>query len=79
MLLFIAAMLSSFYPQIKNKRYSIIATVLCIFECIIIFLLSHRYGKALLGLSREESGVLGDGVPGSGNADEEEEDNEGKH
>lgn len=42
------------------------------------FLLSHRYGKALLGLSREESGVLGDGVPGSGNADEEEEDNEGK-
>ncbi|KAJ8728311.1 hypothetical protein PYW08_016696 [Mythimna loreyi] len=34
------------------------------------------YGKALLGLSREESGVLGDGVPGSGNADEEEEDNE---
>ncbi|KAJ8729943.1 hypothetical protein PYW07_016981 [Mythimna separata] len=34
------------------------------------------YGKALLGLSREESGVLGDGVPGSGNADEEDEDNE---
>lgn len=38
----------------------------------------HRYGKALLGLSREESGVLGDGVPGTGNADaEEEDDNEG--
>lgn len=35
-----------------------------------------RYGKALLGLSREESGVLGDGMPGSTNA-EEEEDNEG--
>ncbi|XP_048482678.1 nuclear autoantigenic sperm protein [Plutella xylostella] len=34
------------------------------------------YGKALLGLSREESGVLGDGVPGSGNADEEDEGNE---
>uniref|UniRef100_A0A2H1VJI6 SFRICE_014541 n=1 Tax=Spodoptera frugiperda TaxID=7108 RepID=A0A2H1VJI6_SPOFR len=34
------------------------------------------YGKALLGLSREESGVLGDGVPGSGNADGEEEDEE---
>uniref|UniRef100_A0A2A4ITI6 Tetratricopeptide SHNi-TPR domain-containing protein n=1 Tax=Heliothis virescens TaxID=7102 RepID=A0A2A4ITI6_HELVI len=32
------------------------------------------YGKALLGLSREESGVLGDGMPGSGNADGEEED-----
>lgn len=31
----------------------------------------------MLGLSREESGVLGDGVPGSGNADGEEED-EGK-
>ncbi|CAG9133423.1 unnamed protein product [Plutella xylostella] len=36
----------------------------------------YRYGKALLGLSREESGVLGDGVPGSGNADEEDEGNE---
>lgn len=35
------------------------------------------YGKALLGLSREESGVLGDGVPGTGNADEEE-DSEGQ-
>ncbi|CAB3229825.1 unnamed protein product [Arctia plantaginis] len=34
------------------------------------------YGKALLGLSREESGVLGDGMPGSGNADEEEENEE---
>ncbi|XP_047024542.1 histone-binding protein N1/N2 [Helicoverpa zea] len=34
------------------------------------------YGKALLGLSREESGVLGDGMPGSGNADGEEEDEE---
>ncbi|XP_047994903.1 histone-binding protein N1/N2 [Leguminivora glycinivorella] len=35
------------------------------------------YGKALLGLSREESGVLGDGMPGTGNADgEEEDDNE---
>ncbi|KPI93079.1 PREDICTED: protein HGV2 [Papilio xuthus] len=30
------------------------------------------YGKALLGLSREESGVLGDGMPGTGNADEDE-------
>ncbi|CAH0667111.1 unnamed protein product [Chilo suppressalis] len=35
------------------------------------------YGKALLGLSREESGVLGDGMPGAGNADNEEE-NEGE-
>ncbi|XP_026728941.1 nuclear autoantigenic sperm protein [Trichoplusia ni] len=35
------------------------------------------YGKSLLGLSREESGVLGDGVPGTGNADDEEDDNEG--
>lgn len=35
-----------------------------------------RYGKSLLGLSREESGVLGDGVPGTGNADDED-DNEG--
>ncbi|XP_063534185.1 histone-binding protein N1/N2 isoform X3 [Cydia strobilella] len=35
------------------------------------------YGKALLGLSREESGVLGDGMPGTGNADgEEDDDNE---
>ncbi|XP_068631535.1 protein HGV2 [Battus philenor] len=34
------------------------------------------YGKALLGLSREESGVLGDGVPGTNNADEEDDDNE---
>ncbi|KAL0893285.1 hypothetical protein ABMA27_014879 [Loxostege sticticalis] len=34
------------------------------------------YGKSLLGLSREESGVLGDGMPGAGNADENEEDNE---
>ncbi|KAG6463081.1 histone-binding protein N1/N2 [Manduca sexta] len=34
------------------------------------------YGKALLGLSREESGVLGDGMPGSGNADEDEENEE---
>ncbi|XP_063362321.1 histone-binding protein N1/N2 isoform X2 [Cydia amplana] len=32
------------------------------------------YGKALLGLSREESGVLGDGMPGTGNADGEEDD-----
>lgn len=31
------------------------------------------YGKALLGLSREESGVLGDGMPG-GNADAEDND-----
>ncbi|XP_013143653.1 PREDICTED: protein HGV2 [Papilio polytes] len=30
------------------------------------------YGKSLLGLSREESGVLGDGMPGTGNADEDE-------
>ncbi|CAF4823925.1 unnamed protein product [Pieris macdunnoughi] len=29
------------------------------------------YGKALLGLSREESGVLGDGMPGTKNGDEE--------
>lgn len=41
---------------------------------IIIF----RYGKALLGLSREESGVLGDGVPGTGNADEDDEENDGE-
>ncbi|CAG9786031.1 unnamed protein product [Diatraea saccharalis] len=34
------------------------------------------YGKSLLGLSREESGVLGDGVPGVGNADNEDEENE---
>ncbi|XP_045772226.1 protein HGV2 [Maniola jurtina] len=31
------------------------------------------YGKALLGLSREENGVLGDGMPGANN---EEDDNE---
>lgn len=31
----------------------------------------------MLGLSREESGVLGDGVPGTGNADDEDDDNEG--
>ncbi|XP_028169767.1 protein HGV2-like isoform X1 [Ostrinia furnacalis] len=34
------------------------------------------YGKSLLGLSREESGVLGDGMPGTGNADENDDDNE---
>ncbi|XP_073945517.1 nuclear autoantigenic sperm protein isoform X2 [Choristoneura fumiferana] len=34
------------------------------------------YGKALLGLSREESGVLGDGMPG-GNADAEDDDEDG--
>jgi hypothetical protein len=34
-----------------------------------------------LGLSREESGVLGDGMPGTSNsnADNEEEDDEGKN
>lgn len=36
----------------------------------------YRYGKALLGLSREESGVLGDAVPG---ANTEDGDNEGKY
>lgn len=35
----------------------------------------YRYGKALLGLSREESGVLGEAVPGDNN--EDEDDNEG--
>lgn len=34
-----------------------------------------RYGKALLGLSREESGVLGDGMPG-GKADGNDDDDE---
>ncbi|CAH3906466.1 unnamed protein product [Pieris brassicae] len=34
------------------------------------------YGKALLGLSREESGVLGDGMPGTKNGDQEEGDSE---
>lgn len=35
-----------------------------------------RYGKSLLGLAREESGVLGDGIPGGDDnqEDEEEED-----
>lgn len=33
---------------------------------------SLRYGKSLLGLSREESGVLGDGVPGANNEDDDE-------
>ncbi|XP_059048567.1 histone-binding protein N1/N2 [Achroia grisella] len=35
------------------------------------------YGKALLGLSREESGVLGDGVAGNGNPEEEDDNEEG--
>lgn len=39
----------------------------------------YRYGKALLGLSREESGVLGDGMPGGGDAEEEEEDGDGMY
>ncbi|XP_052740184.1 nuclear autoantigenic sperm protein [Bicyclus anynana] len=34
------------------------------------------YGKALLGLSREENGVLGDGVPGGNEEDNEEENAE---
>ncbi|XP_039754510.1 histone-binding protein N1/N2 [Pararge aegeria] len=34
------------------------------------------YGKALLGLSREENGVLGDGVPGDNEDDNEEENAE---
>nr|XP_026487161.1 protein HGV2 [Vanessa tameamea] len=34
------------------------------------------YGKALLGLSREESGVLGGGVPGANNEEEEENEDE---
>ncbi|XP_046959603.1 protein HGV2 [Vanessa cardui] len=34
------------------------------------------YGKALLGLSREESGVLGGGVPGANNEEEEENEEE---
>ncbi|XP_050346019.1 protein HGV2 [Nymphalis io] len=34
------------------------------------------YGKALLGLSREESGVLGEGVPGANNEEEEENEEE---
>lgn len=32
------------------------------------------YGQALLGLSRDESGVLGDGMPGSGNVDDDDEE-----
>ncbi|XP_026750788.2 histone-binding protein N1/N2 [Galleria mellonella] len=35
------------------------------------------YGKALLGLSREESGVLGDGMPGTGNPEDDEENEDG--
>ncbi|XP_049868888.1 histone-binding protein N1/N2 [Pectinophora gossypiella] len=34
------------------------------------------YGKSLLGLSREESGVLGDGMPGGGNNEEEDDDDQ---
>lgn len=34
------------------------------------------YGRALLGLAREEAGVLGGGVPGSEEAEEDEEDEE---
>ncbi|CAK1547345.1 unnamed protein product [Leptosia nina] len=34
------------------------------------------YGKALLGLSREENGVLGDGMPGTNNEDNEEDNEE---
>ncbi|XP_026330073.1 histone-binding protein N1/N2-like isoform X2 [Hyposmocoma kahamanoa] len=34
------------------------------------------YGKSLLGLSREESGVLGDGVPGANNEDDDEDQEE---
>ncbi|KAM3959194.1 nuclear autoantigenic sperm protein [Aphomia sociella] len=37
------------------------------------------YGKALLGLSREESGVLGDGMPGTGNPEEEEDNDAGEN
>ncbi|XP_077291366.1 nuclear autoantigenic sperm protein [Arctopsyche grandis] len=38
------------------------------------------YGKSLLGLAREESGVLGDGIPGGDDnqEDEEEEDDAGE-
>ncbi|KAJ2937882.1 hypothetical protein O0L34_g18704 [Tuta absoluta] len=35
------------------------------------------YGKSLLGLSREESGVLGDGMPGANAEEGEDEDEEG--
>lgn len=62
--------LLSFPTVFSNNRYVI--DVLNMFHFF-------RYGKSLLGLSREESGVLGDGMPGAGNADENEEDNEGKH
>ncbi|XP_033335800.1 nuclear autoantigenic sperm protein isoform X2 [Megalopta genalis] len=34
------------------------------------------YGRALLGLAREEAGVLGGGVPGSEEAEEEDDDDE---
>ncbi|XP_038211783.1 histone-binding protein N1/N2 [Zerene cesonia] len=34
------------------------------------------YGKALLGLSREENGVLGDGMPGTNNAEEDDDEND---
>ncbi|CAH0723229.1 unnamed protein product, partial [Brenthis ino] len=34
------------------------------------------YGKALLGLSREESGVLGEAVPGDNNEDEDDNEEE---
>ncbi|XP_072931808.1 protein HGV2 isoform X2 [Epargyreus clarus] len=36
----------------------------------------YWYGKALLGLSREERGVLGDKIPDSGNEDDEEDSDE---
>lgn len=36
--------------------------------------ITFRYGKSLLGLSREENGYLGDGVAGGNN---EDGDNEG--
>ncbi|CAG4990627.1 unnamed protein product [Colias eurytheme] len=34
------------------------------------------YGKALLGLSREENGVLGDGMPGTNNAEDDDDEND---